>query len=277
VTARDTAGAAAAAAAAGAAKIAAGIATSAGELLLRYFRDDALTSDWKEDYSIVTEADVAADHLIAGEIAKHFPGDGILSEELAPTSSAAQPAARPHTWVVDPLDGTTNFSLGIQHWGVSIARCDADGPDVGVLFFPALGELYVASRGAGATLNAKPIHVRVPSSSRPLGMLASCARTPRHYHVNLPMKVRVFGSAAYTLVCVARGSAAIGIETRPKMWDLAAGWCVVEEAGGVIETMDGSAPFPLVADRAYADRSFPIRAAASPELLEQAREHIEER
>jgi myo-inositol-1(or 4)-monophosphatase len=258
-----------------AARAAAEIAKAAGQLLLGYFRSDTLASDLKSDYSIVTEADVAADHLIAAEIAKRFPGDSILSEELAPTS--APTGTRPHTWVVDPLDGTTNFSLGVEHWGTSIARCDERGPDVGVLYFPALGEMYVASRGAGATLNGKPIRVRVPSKSRPIGMLACCARTPRLHHVNLPLKVRVYGSAAYTLVCVARGSAAIGMETRPKLWDLAAGWCVVEEAGGVIETIDGSAPFPLVAERGYADRSFPVLAAASGELLAQAREHIEER
>ena len=260
-----------------ASRVAAAIAEKAGALLLRYFRDDSLTSDWKSDYSIVTEADVAADRLIADELAAHFPHDAILSEELAPTSAAARPGLAPRTWVVDPLDGTTNFSLGVQHWGVSIARCDERGPDVGVLFFPALGELYVASRGAGATMNGSRLHVRVPSASRPVGMLACCARTPRFYHVNLPMKVRVFGSAAYTLVCVARGSAAIGMETRPKLWDIAAGWCVVEEAGGVVETRDASRPFPLVADRAYADRSFPVLAAASAALLAEARAHIEER
>jgi myo-inositol-1(or 4)-monophosphatase len=260
-----------------AARIATEIAKSAGDLLLGYFRKADLTSDLKSDYSIVTEADVAADHLIAAAIQEHFPGDAILSEELAPSSGAASLDAKPHTWVVDPLDGTTNFSLGVEHWGVSIARCDADGPDVGVLCFPALGEMYVASRGAGATLNGIAIHVRVPTASRPIGMLACCARTPRLHHVNLPLKVRVYGSAAYTLVCVARGSAAIGMETRPKLWDLAAGWCVVEEAGGVIETIDRSTPFPLVADRGYADRSFPVLAAASPDLLAQAREHIEER
>jgi myo-inositol-1(or 4)-monophosphatase len=260
-----------------AARIAASIAEKAGALLLGYFRDESLTSDWKSDYSIVTEADVAADHLIAAEIASHFPADAILSEELAPTAASAAPGAAPRTWVVDPLDGTTNFSLGIQHWGVSIARCDHRGPDVGVLFFPALGELYVASRAGGATMNGLPIHVRAPSASRPVGMLACCARTPRMYHVNLPLKVRVFGSAAYTLVCVARGSAAMGMETRPRLWDLAAGWCLVEEAGGVVETLDGSHPFPLVADRPYADRSFPVIAAASPGLLAEARDHIEER
>jgi len=263
--------------AAQAARAAEQIAKLTGELLLRYFRDETLTSDWKSDYSIVTEADVAADRLIAGQLAARFPGDAILSEELAPTSAAFSHDAKPHTWVVDPLDGTTNFSLGVQHWGVSIARCDDRGPDVGVLYFPALDEMYVASRGGGATLNGAAIRVRVPSTSRPVGMLACCARTPRLYHVNLPMKVRVYGSAAYTLVCVARGSAAIGMETRPRLWDLAAGWCVVEEAGGVIETMDGSAPFPLVADRGYAHRSFPVVAAASADLLAQAREHIEER
>lgn len=257
--------------------VAASIAGRAGTLLLRYFQDETLASDWKSDYSIVTEADVAADRLIAAELAHHFPDDAVLSEELAPTSGHADAHASERTWIVDPLDGTTNFSLGVQHWGVSIARCDEQGPDVGVLCFPALGELYVSSRGGGATLNGRRLHVRAPSSSRLVGMIACCARTPRFYHVNLPMKVRVFGSAAYTLACVARGSAAIGMETRPKLWDLAAGWCLVEEAGGVVETLDGSKPFPLAANRAYAERSFPVLAAASHALLEQAREHIEQR
>lgn len=260
-----------------AAAAAVAIAERAGALLLDYFRSETLASDWKSDSSIVTEADLAADRLIADAIAGRFPDEEILSEELAPTSAAAVPGPAARTWIVDPLDGTTNFSLGVQHWGVSIARVDERGPDVGVLVFPALGETYVASRGGGATMNGKPVNVRAPSASRLIGMIACCARTPRLYHVNLPMKVRVFGSAAYTLACVARGSAAIGMETRPKLWDLAAGWCLVEEAGGVIETLDGSRPFPLVADRAYADRSFPILAAASPGLFAQAREFIEPR
>ncbi len=260
-----------------AAAVAAAIAEKAGALLLDYFLSETLASDWKSDSSIVTEADVAADRLIADALAREFPGDEILSEELAPTSAAAAPGPATRTWIVDPLDGTTNFSLGVQHWGVSIARVDERGPDVGVLCFPALGETYVASRGGGATMNGAPVHVRAPSASRLIGMIACCARTPRLYHVNLPMKIRVFGSAAYTLACVARGSAAIGMETRPKLWDLAAGWCLVEEAGGVVETLDGSRPFPLVADRAYAERSFPVLAAASPEVLAQAREFIEPR
>ena len=258
-----------------AARIAAGIAERAGALLLHHFRDETLVSEWKPDYSIVTVADVEADELIRTELTENFPADAILSEELAPNSAAASAANEARTWIVDPLDGTTNFSLGIQHWGVSIARCDAKGPDVGVLYFPALGELYVASRGAGATMNGRPIHVRAPSATRLIGMIACCARTPRHYHVNLPMKVRVFGSAAYTLACVARGSAALGMETRPRIWDLAAGWCLVEEAGGVVDTLDGSRPFPLDAGVAYGDRSFPLLAAASAGMALQAREHIE--
>jgi myo-inositol-1(or 4)-monophosphatase len=256
-----------------AAKTAAAVAEKAGALLLGYFRSDSLAAELKHDYSIVTEADVAADHLIAAELGRSFPGDAILSEELAPTSGSSARC----TWIVDPLDGTTNFALGVQHWGVSIARCDANGPDVGVLFFPALGELYVAARGAGARMNGAAIHVRAPAVPRQVGMIACCARTPRLFHVNLPMKVRVFGSAAYTLACVARGSAAIGMETRPKIWDLAAGWCLVVEAGGVIETLDSSRPFPPAAGRAYGDLSFPVRAAATEALLNLAREHIEPR
>src|SRR3569832_1551544 len=78
-----------------AAEIATRIAKSAGELLLRHFEDDSLASDWKEDYSIVTEADVAADRLIAEGLAAEFPNDAVLSEELAPTSSSASH----HTWI----------------------------------------------------------------------------------------------------------------------------------------------------------------------------------
>src|SRR5205085_2871717 len=142
------------------------------------------------------EADVAADKLIASELGAHFPSDAILSEELAPTSAGENASRSAYTWIVDPLDGTTNFSLGVQHWGVSIARSGSSGPDVGVLYFPALGEMYVSARGSGATMNGVPIHVRGAADARLVGMLACCARTPRHYHVNLPMKVRVFGSAA---------------------------------------------------------------------------------
>jgi myo-inositol-1(or 4)-monophosphatase len=254
-----------------AARFAAALAEKTGELLLRYFREGSVGSRLKEDYSIVTEADVAADHLIADAIGRTFPQDAIVSEELAPTSSSGSRC----TWIVDPLDGTTNFSLGVQHWGVSIARCDEEGPDVSALCFPALGELFVASRGGGATLNGEPARVRVPAAPRQVGMIASCARTPRHFHVNVPMKVRVFGSAAYTLALVAKGSAAIGVETTPKIWDIAAGWLLVREAGGEIETTDGSVPFPLATDREYAARSFPVRAAASPALLQLARDHIE--
>jgi len=260
-----------------AARVAAGIAERAGALLLHHFLDDALVSEWKPDWSIVTVADVEADELIRAELTERFPADAILSEELAPNSAAASAPRAARTWIVDPLDGTTNFSLGIQHWGVSIARCDENGPDVGVLCFPALGELYVASRGAGATMNGRPIHVRAPSASRLVGMIACCARTPRYHHVNLPMKVRVFGSAAYTLACVARGSAVIGMETRPKVWDLAAGWCLVQEAGGVVDTLDGSRPFPLEAGLCYGDRSYPVLAAATPALALLARESIEPR
>jgi myo-inositol-1(or 4)-monophosphatase len=256
-----------------AAEAAAGFARRAGELLLGYFRRENLVSSLKNDYSVVTEADVAADRLLAGLLRERFPDDAILSEELRPDWISGSRS----TWIVDPLDGTTNFSLGVEHWGVSIGRCRDGVPDVGVLAFPALGELYVSSRGGGATLNGATIRTRVPSSSHPIGMLACCSRTPRFHHVNLPLKMRVYGAAAYTLACVARGSAAVGMETRPKVWDLAAGWCLVEEAGGVIATMDGSRPFPLSSDTDYASASFPVLAAASADLAAQANEHIERR
>jgi len=143
--------------------------------------------------------------------------------------------------------------------------------------FPALGETYVAWRGGGATLGGRPLRVRVPRPPADTAILACCSRTPRWHHVNLPMKIRVFGAATWSLACVARGSAAICYETRAKVWDLAAGWCVVEEAGGVVEAIGGRRPFPLDASVDFATMDFPVLAAASPGLAAQAREHIEPR
>lgn len=260
------------------ARFAAALARRVGQLLLDHFRRDDLESQLKADYSLVTEADVAADELIAAELARAYPDDALLTEELSPRYDDAADAV----WVVDPLDGTTNFAAGLQHWGVCLARVVGGYPRSAALFFPALDELYVAVEGGGATLNGKALAVRPPSSARPLGLLACCSRTPRLYHLNLPYKVRVFGSSAYGLVTVARGSAAIAFETRPKIWDLAAASLVVREAGGVFESLGEShgaaaPPFPLRTGLAYADLSYPVLAAASSDLAAFALEHIQPR
>jgi myo-inositol-1(or 4)-monophosphatase len=239
-------------------------------LLLAYFSPNGLPSTLKADKTVVTEADLAADRLISDAIHQQYPQESILSEELQPASSGSSAAG----WVVDPLDGTTNFSLGLPIWGVSIARLEEGMPKIAVVNFPAIGELYTAELRKGAWLNGDPIRVKPPIPDQPNAFFSCCSRTFRRYEVGLRYKSRVLGSAAYSWCAVARGMALIAFEVMPKIWDLAGGWLVVQEAGGVVGAYDHAQPFPLEADCDYRQRNFPTLMAASPELLAQARQQI---
>lgn len=249
------------------------LAQQAGALLVDCFRHTGSATAQKPDRSVVTEADVAADRLIAAAIAEQYPQDTILSEELRPNLAGNAAAV----WVVDPLDGTTNFSLGLQHWGVSIARVVNGWPDTAAVFFPLLNELYTAQRGQGAWLNGERIRVSPPSKERPAAFFSCCTRAQKRYHLSVPYKTRIFGSTAYTLCVTARGAAVLGFEVKPKIWDIAAGWLVLREAGGVMDVLDGEQPFPLRLRGDFIGHSFLTLAAATPELLEKARGWIARR
>ncbi|OGO64921.1 MAG: hypothetical protein A2030_03790, partial [Chloroflexi bacterium RBG_19FT_COMBO_50_10] len=225
----------------------------------------------KADHSFVTEVDLAADRLIAQAIHQHAPDEILLSEELQTGLASLEPAV----WVVDPLDGTTNYSLGLHVWGVSIARLVAGQPELGVLYFPLIEELYVAERGQGAYWNSDPIHVRLPDPQQPWPFFSCCSRTHRRYTITIPYKPRILGSAAYSFCMLARGTAAVAFEASPKVWDLSAAWLLVQEAGGVIAPLKGEDPFPVVPDRDYAKLSFPTLAAASVALLTTSHQQIQ--
>ncbi len=248
-------------------KIAEQIVRRAGDLLLDYFQRVRLETAFKDDRTVVTEADLAADRTITQALRNAFPDDGLLSEEHAPSWSR-QPA---RLWVLDPLDGTTNFRLGLHIWGVSLARLQDGVPDLALAYFPALGEMYLAQRGIGVTLNGRPIQVNPQGIGGRMAFFTCCSRTHRRYRVSLPYKTRILGSAAYNLITVARGSAVLAFEATPKIWDIAAAWLIVQEAGGIIEALHGPAPFPLVWQPG---QSFPVLAAASQELAHQGRLNI---
>ncbi len=251
------------------------LARQAGELLLRYFRLAELSTSLKADKSLVTEADLAADELIAAAVRREYPDDRLLSEELAPElGRAAGESAGPAVWIIDPLDGTTNFSLGLHVWGVVIARAAAGRPETAVLYFPLTGELYSAARGQGAHLNGEPIAVRPPQTGRPSAFFSCCSRSHRRYRISVPYKTRILGSAAYSLCAVARGAAVLAFEATPKIWDIAAGSLLVEEAGGVVGGLDGRGAFPLASGVDYGRLSLPTLAAADREVLEKAKGQI---
>lgn len=243
----------------------------AGKLLLDYFQLSGMQADLKTDHSAVTEADIAADKMIARDIQGSYPADRILSEEL---QNSTPNYTGKNVWIVDPLDGTTNFSLGLPIWGVLIALTVDGWPELASLYFPTIDELYTAQRGKGSYLNGKQISVKPPDPKQPWSFFSCCSRTFRNYSVSIPYKTRILGSAAYSLCCVARGIALLGFEATPKIWDIAGPWLLVQEAGGMIETYDNSVPFPLIPGKDYSRQDYPTLAAATPQIISKAHSQI---
>lgn len=250
------------------------LAQRAGELLLESFHQRDWQINEKADSSLVTGADLASDRLISQEIQRRFPGEPLVSEEQ---HSYLPLAGDGPVWVVDPLDGTTNFSLGLPIWGVAIARLEDGHPVEAVMYFPVLGELYTAQRGKGAWMNGNPLRVNDPDHALPQSFFSTCSRAFKGYQVSVPYKTRILGSATYSFCSLARGMALVTFEAEAKIWDIAAPWLLVCEAGGTIETLDESAPFPLQAGLEYATHSYPTLATASSGLLTRARRWIKPR
>ena len=249
------------------------LARQTGQLLMQYYRRTNLATELKADKTLVTEADLTADRLISSALRETFPEDGLISEELQPVS----PGDISRVWVIDPLDGTTNFSLGIPFWGVSIA-CLVDGwPEIAAVYFPVLDEMYSAERGKGACFNDTLLRVDSSMLNRPGTVFACCSRTYRRYNVSIPYKARILGSAAYNFSILARGIALLAFEATPKIWDIAGAWLVVSEAGATIQSLDGVTPFPITPATEYRNHNYPTLAALNAELETNALSQIQPR
>lgn len=198
---------------------------------------------------LVTEYDLRSERLIVDGIRRAFPSDSILSEEAGLSGEAEI------RWVIDPLDGTTNFAHGLPHFSVSIACWERDRPAFGIVFDPTRRELFHAVRGRGARLNDQPIHVSTEARlaecflatgfpydirSNSTDNLDNFARMSR-----LSFAIRRFGSAALDLAYVAAGRFDAYWELSVYPWDWAAGIVLVREAGGRVTALDGRDEFPL--------------------------------
>lgn len=236
-----------------------------GKKLLDYFHNGNRQGELKTDQTLVTEADRDADRLLQDLIGKEFPGDGILSEE----GSTVFPENE-HVWVLDPLDGTVNFSLGLHYWGVSIAHLEHGVPQTAAVYFPVIDELYTASSGEGAELNGTQILVSNPPVDSPYSVFVHCSRMHNLYQVNLPYKTRSLGAAAYHLCLITKGTALLAFESTPKIWDFAASWLIIKEAGGVIRANGDLQPFPAQSGIKYNDQAYSILAAASETVMDKA-------
>lgn len=198
---------------------------------------------YKGPLDMVTEADKAAEELIAARLGAAFPNHDLLGEEGSRGAEGS-----PFRWVIDPLDGTTNFAHNLPTFAVSIALEEEGHPIVGVIYDPMRDELFVAGRGEGATLNGTPIH---PSSIDELigsllvtGFSYKKEQRERQGEVWCAMlmraqAIRQTGSAALNLCYVASGRLEGYWERGISPWDVSAGALIVAEAGGLVTDMGG--------------------------------------
>jgi myo-inositol-1(or 4)-monophosphatase len=193
---------------------------------------------------LVTDADYAAQQHITALIRANFPEHGFLAEE----EDAALPVAGSVLWIVDPLDGTSNYSRGIPNFCVSIAVAANAQIVVGVIYDPMHEELFSAVRGQGCTLNGQPMTV---SPTADLADAVVSLDWGRRYEVRQAAlsallrfahhvrSVRAIGSAALTLAWVAAGRLDAYINFNLSAWDIAAGVLLIEEAGGTASDLSG--------------------------------------
>jgi len=225
-------------------------ARDAGRILAERFGRKIEISN-KSEIDLVTESDLASERLIIDRIKTYHPRHSILAEE----SGASNPDENQTgwRWIIDPLDGTTNYAHGYPCFCVSIALEHQGRPEIGVVYDPIRDEMFAAERGRGASLNGRRISV---SRTRNLGSALLCTGFPydvrqrnefaRHFasFIMHAQGVRRDGAAALDLAYVAAGRFDGFWEEGLKPWDVAAGVLLIEEAGGRVSNYRGE-PFDI--------------------------------
>ena len=229
-------------------RAAVGAALAAGEVLRRRFREPRLRVETKGLHDFVTEVDREAEAAAVGYIRSHYPGHGILAEE-----GTAAPAGDGFRWILDPLDGTTNFIHGVPTFCVSVAVEDGEGLAAGAIHDPFHGETFEAHRGGGARLGGSPIACAAPATMDdalvatgfPFRELKRLDRYLASFEefVRSTSGIRRAGSAALDLAFVACGRYDGFWEVGLSPWDVAAGALLVREAGGIVSDVLGGAGF----------------------------------
>jgi len=244
-------------------------ARSAGNIIVRSMDQiDRLNVTSKAENDFVTEIDKAAEQEIIRTLRKSFPGHAILAEE-----SGAKPGDD-YLWIIDPLDGTTNFVHGFPQFAVSIALKHKDVIEQAVVYDPVAQELFTASRGRGAHLNDR--RIRVTSRANLTGALLGTGfpfKQLEHLDEYLATfrtlltktaGIRRAGSAALDLAYVAAGRLDGFWELGLSPWDMAAGILLIEEAGGFVTDFNG--------EKGFLESGNIV--AANPKLIKHMLEHI---
>lgn len=214
---------------------------------------------WKGPGDRVTDVDVAVEAQLVAQIHARFPDDGIVAEERF----AADPGEREFVWVIDPLDGTNNYALGMPCYAVSIGILRGGYPHAGVVHDPNTGFTCSAQRGRGAFTGGR----RLGLDDRPLSAASNVASRVPIDPVLAPVvvswlqrfKFRGFGSVALHLAYAALGALDLVFDHKATLWDIAGGAAVVLEAGGCVTDPGGRPLFPAGA-AAYRGAPMPFLA-----------------
>lgn len=216
-------------------------ARKAGEILLSYQTQTQLVRSYKSDGSFATQADLASEKYLIEALRPLVPGAGFYAEE------SGQEQGNEYSWVIDPLDGTTNFVHGLPYFCVSLALTFKDQSIIGVVYHPATGELFSAQRDHGA-------FVKIGTSKRCLsvsnekrltkGMFVMCSDDMAEFVKSLYKQperpyIRDYGASALDIAYCAAGRFDGAFYQGTKWWDIAAGSLLLEEAGGKGSTLVG--------------------------------------
>lgn len=228
----------------------------------------------KADGTPVTAADLEVERRLGERLADVFPAHGLISEERLTRAPDTE-----WTWILDPIDGTSNFTARLPYWCVSVALALEGTPVLAVIDAPVLGRRYLAVAGAGAEVESRTTALDGTTQAlrrRPLRVRAAVDwRDPRNRHVPFMMtpgtarraraagvrlNPRVMGSTALDLAVVAEGVAVGSIAMIPRIWDVAAGGLLVREAGGALVTLGDTPLLPVVAGTDQRQRTAPTAA-----------------
>lgn len=217
------------------------IVLDAGKMLQQKVDDDDITIK-SSSKDLVTIYDKQVQEFLYSKLSKAFPEAGFLGEEglNKPNNNG--------TFIIDPIDGTTNFIKGLNHSAISVGYCKDRKMKYGVVYNPFNNELFTAEKGHGATLNGKSIHTTNNSLDKSVAIFGTAAYYPEFNEITyelvlqlqkLVIDVRRFGAASLDFCYVACGRSEIFVEYALQPWDIAAGSLIASEAGAIVSSMDG--------------------------------------
>lgn len=218
----------------------------------------------KPDGTPVSDADHEADERLGAAIGAAFPDHGVLSEER----DTGVPDVE-WCWIVDPIDGTSNFLAGLPWWCVSVALAHHGEVVLGIVDAPALDARWTAVHGLGARRDGEVVRARGPLDPRDpdlrhVPLMLTPGTAPRARKAGLRLNPRVMGAYTLDMVSVAEGVAAGSLAMVPHVWDVAASTLLVTEAGGAAVTLRRDPLLPLVRGQDYRDRTAVVAAGPDP-------------